>query len=240
MLMFLALRAYRSTDEGDKSRKKPSRQRQILSKSGTIFFYYRVFCGRLSRVSSDTLPAGVTQLLGQWSGGDGEALDELMPLVYDELRRMAHRHMANERGDHTLQPTALVNEAFLRMKDGVAANWQNRAQFFAVAAQMMRHILVDYARRHTRAKRGGGAHQVTLDDAMLVSKDTSDELLALDDALQKLEQFDKRKSQVATMRFFAGLSVAETAEALGISTETVTRDWRLARAWLRNALNASA
>ncbi|MDQ6808698.1 MAG: sigma-70 family RNA polymerase sigma factor [Verrucomicrobiota bacterium] len=191
-------------------------------------------------MSSEALPSDVTQLLGQWSGGDGEVLDELMPLVYDELRRMAHRHMTNERPNHTLQPTALVNEAFLRMKSGAGAKWQNRAQFFAVAAQMMRHILVDYARRHTRAKRGGGAQQVTLDEAMLVSKEKSDELLALDEALQKLEQFDQRKSQVATLRFFAGLSVVETAEALHISVETVTRDWRLARAWLRTELNASA
>lgn len=187
---------------------------------------------------AESLPADVTQLLGQWSGGDGEALDELMPVVYDELRRMAHRQMANERGDHTLQATALVNEAFLRMKNGVPAKWRSRAQFFAVAAQMMRHILVDYARRHSRAKRGGGAMQVTLDDAMLVSSDKADELLALDDALRKLEEFDPRKSQVATLRFFAGLSVVETAEALGISEETVTRDWRLARAWLRTELNA--
>ena len=189
---------------------------------------------------TDVLPADVTQLLGQWSGGDGGALDELMPVVYDELRRMAHRQMANERGDHTLQATALVNEAFLRMKNGIPAKWRSRAQFFAVAAQMMRHILVDYARRHTRAKRGGGAQQVPLDDAMLVSNDKADELLALDDALSKLEQFDKRRSQVATMRFFAGLSVEETGEALGISEETVTRDWRLARAWLQNELKTNA
>ena len=199
-----------------------------------------LLCDARSNVRSDGLPADVTQLLGQWSGGDGEALDELMPVVYDELRRMAHRQMANERGDHTLQATALVNEAFLRMKNGIPAKWRSRAQFFAVAAQMMRHILVDYARRHTRAKRGGGAVQVTLDDAMLVSSDKADELLALDDALRKLEQFDPRKSQVATMRFFAGLSVVETAEALRISEETVTRDWRLARAWLRTELNARA
>ncbi len=190
-------------------------------------------------MDSDALPEEVTQLLGQWSGGDGDALDELMPLVYDELRRMAHRHMANERGDHTLQATALVNEAFLRMKNGVDAKWKNRAQFFAVAAQMMRHILVDYARRNTREKRGGGAQQITLDDAMLVSKNNADELLAVNEALQKLEQFDQRSSQVAIMRFFAGLSVDETAEALGISAQTVHRDWRLAQAWLRNELNPS-
>ncbi len=179
-------------------------------------------------------------MLGQWSGDNPEALDELMPLVYDELRRMAHRHMAGERGGHTLQATALVNEAYLKLKDQRGARWQNRAQFFAVAAQMMRHILVDYARRNTRAKRGGGAQQVTLDEAMLVTKDNADQLLAIDDALRKLEEFDSRKSQVATMRFFAGLSVEETAEALAISVETVGRDWRMARAWLRTELSAAA
>jgi RNA polymerase sigma factor (TIGR02999 family) len=188
---------------------------------------------------SDPIPSEVTQLLGQWGGGDGVALDELMPLVYEELRRLAHGHMARERGDHTLQTTALVNEAYLKLKDQRGARWQNRAQFFAVAAQMMRRILVDYARRHVAAKRGEGAVQVTLDDAMLVSRDKTDEMLALDEALQKLEQIDKRRSQVAVMRFFAGLSAEETAEALSISTETVTRDWRLARAWLRNELSAA-
>ena len=189
---------------------------------------------------SDPVPSDVTQLLGQWSGGDGRALDELMPIVYDELRRLAYRQMAGERGDHTLQATALVNEAYLKLKDQRAARWQNRAQFFAVAAQMMRHILVDYARRHSRVRRGGGAQQVTLDDAMIVSPDKSDEMLAVNDALEKLEQFDKRRSQVAVMRFFAGLSVEEIAEALSISVETVTRDWRTARAWLRNELSTTA
>ena len=191
-------------------------------------------------MTAEPFPNEITQMLGQWSGGDGNALDEVMPLVYDELRRMAHRHMARERPDHTLQATALVNEVYLKMQDQRGGTWKNRSQFFAVAAQMMRHILVDYARRHTRTKRGGGAQQVTLDEAMLVSKSNADQLLALDDALQKLEQFDKRKSQVATMRFFAGLSVEETAGALAVSVETVARDWRVARAWLRNELSAAA
>ena len=185
-------------------------------------------------------PGELTQLLGQWSGGDGAALDELMPLVYEELRRIAHAHMAHERGDHTLQATALVNEAYLRLKQQRSAQWQNRAQFFAVAAQMMRHILVNYARRHTRVKRGAGAERITLHDDVLVSREKADEMVALDDALQKLEQIDKRKSQVATMRFFAGLSVEETAETLAVSIETVTRDWRFARAWLRKELDAAA
>lgn len=150
---------------------------------------------------------------------------------------MAHRHMARERPDHTLQATALVNEVYLKLKNERAAQWKNRTQFFAVAAQMMRHILVDHARQNARAKRGGGAQQVTLDDAMLVSNSKADEMLALDEALQKLEQFDKRKSQVAVMRFFAGLTAEETAEVLGVSVETITRDWRFARAWLRNELS---
>jgi RNA polymerase sigma factor (TIGR02999 family) len=184
------------------------------------------------------VPGEITQLLSQWSGGDREALDELMPIVYDELRRRAHRHMAHERAGHTLQATELVDEVYVKFRDGGTGRWQNRAQFFAVAAQMMRFILVDYARRHARAKRGGGEERVTLDEAMLVSEEKSSEMLALDEALQKLERFDKRKSQIAIMRFFAGLTIEETAEALSISVETVMRDWRLARAWLQNELES--
>jgi RNA polymerase sigma factor (TIGR02999 family) len=186
------------------------------------------------------IPGEVTRLLGEWGAGDREALNELMPLVYDELRRVAHHHMAHERLGHTLQATELVIEVYLKLKDARGCRWQNRGQFFAVAAQMMRFILVDHARRHARAKRGGGEQRVTLDEAMLVSEDKSGEMLALDEALQKLEQFDKRKSQIATMRFFAGLTVEETAEALSISAETVMRDWRLARAWLQNELEPVA
>jgi RNA polymerase sigma factor (TIGR02999 family) len=182
----------------------------------------------------------VTQLLGQWAGGDREALDSLLPMVYDELRRIAHRQMAQERAGHTLQATALVNEVYLKLKDERTAHWNDRAHFFTVAAQMMRYILVDYARKKSRVKRGGDAQQVSLDEAMLVTEDKAGELLALDDALTKLEQFDKRKSQIATMRFFAGLSVQDTAKALSVSVETVTRDWRLARAWLRKELQQAA
>ncbi len=184
------------------------------------------------------LPNEVTQLLGQWNDGNGQALDELIPLVYDELRRMAHGHMARERANHTMQATALVNEVYLKLKDHRAAVWQSRAQFFALAAQMMRHILVDYARRNSRAKRGGDAQRVTLDEAMIVSAARSDEMLAVEDALQKLERLDKRRSQVAVLRFFAGLSVEEIAQALSISVETVARDWRTARAWLRHELSS--
>jgi RNA polymerase sigma factor (TIGR02999 family) len=184
----------------------------------------------------ENVPGEITQLLGQWGGGDRAALDELMPIIYDELRRIAHRHMAQERAGHTLQATELVNEVYLKLKDARGSRWQNRGQFFAVAAQMMRFILVDYARRHARAKRGGGEPRVTLDEAMLVSEEKNSEMLALDEALQKLEQFDKRKCEIAVMRFFAGLTIEETAEALSISPETVMRDWRLARAWLQNEL----
>lgn len=189
---------------------------------------------------SETLPEEVTQLLDRWSGGEREALHELMPVVYEELRSMAHRRMAHERPDHTLQATALVNEVYLKLNDERAAQWKNRAQFFAVAAQMMRHILVDHARQHARAKRGGGAQEVTLDEAMLVSKEKSDEVIAVDEALRKLEEFDKRKSEVATMRLFAGRTAEETAEALNVSVATVMREWKFARAWLRNELRPSA
>ena len=188
----------------------------------------------------EPIPADVTQLLGQWSGGDREALDDLIPLVYDELRRMARGHMAQERAGHTMQATALVNEVYLKLKNERGSNWTNRAQFFAIAAQMMRRILVDYARQHGTAKRGAGAERVPLDEAMLVSKDNASEMLAIDEALQKLEQLDQRKSQVAVLRFFAGLTADEAAEALSISVETVARDWRFAQAWLRNELSAGA
>jgi RNA polymerase sigma-70 factor (ECF subfamily) len=189
---------------------------------------------------ADRLPPDVTQLLDEWSGGDDEALNEMIPLVYDELRRMAHGHMAQERAGHTIQATALVNEVYLKLNSERGPKWKNRAQFFAVAAQIMRRILVDHARQHSSLKRGGGAEQVTLDEAMLVSNENGSEMLAINAALEKLEQLDKRKSQVAVMRFFAGLTVEETADALAISIETVARDWRFARAWLRNELAAAA
>lgn len=182
------------------------------------------------------LPGEISELLDDWSGGDREALKQLMPLVYDELRRLAHRYMARERDGHTLQTTALVNEAYLRLLNERGMKWQNRSHFFAVAAQMMRFILVNYANSHARAKRGGGAHQVTLDEAMIVSDSHTEEMLALDQALTRLAAFDKRKSQIAEMRFFAGLTVEETAEVLSISPETVMRDWRMARAWLHREL----
>jgi RNA polymerase sigma factor (TIGR02999 family) len=182
------------------------------------------------------LPREVSQLLADWSAGDREALDKLMPLVYDELRRLAHRHMARERAGHTLQTTELVNEAYLKLINERGMHWQNRTHFFAVAAQLMRFILVDYARAHARQKRGGGAEQVELDEALIVSEDRVGELLALDEALSRLAAFDERKSRIAEMRFFAGLTIEETAEVLSVSVETVMRDWRLAKAWLQREL----
>ena len=185
------------------------------------------------------LPEGVSKILSDRDGGDREALDKLMPLVYEELRSLAHRYMVHERGGHTLQTTALVNEVYLKFanRDGLRA--QNRAHFLALAARQMRCILVDHARGHAREKRGGDAQKVPLDEAVIVSNDRSAEMLALDEALNALAKFDERKSRVAELRFFAGLTVDETAEALSVSPETVNRDWRLAKAWLRKELEHS-
>jgi RNA polymerase sigma-70 factor, ECF subfamily len=202
--------------------------------------FFGVVSAKLTAMFPRVLQSDVTQMLGDWAAGDAAALNEVMPLVYDELRRLAHRCMAQERGDHTLQATALVNEVYLKLKDGRGPGCQNRAHFFAIAATMMRRILVDYARRHTSQKRGGEALEVTLDEAMWVAPEKSDEMLALDEALTRLEQVDKRRSQIAVMRFFGGLSGAEIADALGVSLETVHRDWRLTRAWLHREIRAAA
>ena len=179
-----------------------------------------------------SLPPDVTALLLAWGRGESTALDALLPLVHGELRQLARRHMRRERKNHTLQATALVNEAYLRLIDVKQVKWQNRAHFFAMAARMMRRILVDAARTKGSRKRGGGAQRVTLDDALIVSQEPAPDLVALDDALTALERFDARKTQVVELRFFAGLSVEETAAALGVSGDTVMRDWRLAKAWL--------
>jgi RNA polymerase sigma factor (TIGR02999 family) len=181
-------------------------------------------------------PKGVTQLLVAWSDGDAEARDELMPLVYDELHRLAHRYMNHERPGHTLQTSALVNEAFIRLIDQKDVDWQNRTHFFALAAQMMRRILVDHARSRQYLKRGGDGRRVSFDETMMVSHERVDEVIALDDALQDLAQFDQRKSQIVELRFFAGLSIEETAELLKVSPGTVMRDWTLAKAWLRKQI----
>jgi RNA polymerase sigma factor (TIGR02999 family) len=182
-------------------------------------------------------PSEVSQLLRAWSEGDRAAFDKLMPLVYEELRQMAKRYMDRQQVGHTLQTTALIHEAYLRLVDQSEAQWQNRAHFFAVAATAMRHILVDHARARQAAKRGGAARAVTLDEAAAVSVEEAAELVALDDALESLAAFDQRKSRVVEMKYFGGLTVEETAEALQVSPETVARDWRLARTWLLRELS---
>ena len=176
-------------------------------------------------------PSQVTDLLVAWSNGDKFAYDQLVPLVYDELHRLAHRYMSGERPGHTLQTTALVDEAYLRLVNQ-KVHWQNRSHFFAIAAEVMRRILVDYARRRRYAKRGGDAQKVELDEAMIMARERSNELIALDDALKRLAEFDDRKSRVVELRFFGGLSVEETADVLKVSVNTVKRDWSTARAWL--------
>ena len=178
----------------------------------------------------------VTQLLKAWSEGEPTALEKIMPLVYRELHGMARRYMAHERPGHTLQPTALVNEAYVRLVDSAQANFENRAHFFAVCAQVMRRILVDWARSRQADKRGGDAPRLELDEALVVGEDPGRDLVALDDALKLLNAQDARKGQVVELRFFGGLSVEETAAVLKVSPETVTRDWRLARSWLRREL----
>jgi len=182
-------------------------------------------------------PPEVTQLLLAWNQGDATALEQLIPLVYEELRRLAHRYMDGERPGHTLQTTALVNEAYLRLVDSSRVRWQNRAHFFAVAAQLMRRVLVDFARSRHYLKRGGAAQQVSLEEALMVSAERSAELLALDGALTALAASDARASQVVELRFFGGLSVEETAEVLKVSPETVKRDWNWAKVWLLRELS---
>jgi RNA polymerase sigma factor (TIGR02999 family) len=177
-------------------------------------------------------PHEITHLLIAWSNGSQDALEQLYPLVYEELRRLAHRYMSRERPGHTLQTTAVVHEAYLRLIDQRHAQWQNRAHFFAIAAQMMRRILITHAQSHAYAKRGGGTLKVSLDEAAVLSQERAGELLALDDALGSLTALDPRRSQVVELRFFGGLSNEEIAEVLKISPNTVTRDWNVAKAWL--------
>jgi RNA polymerase sigma factor (TIGR02999 family) len=180
----------------------------------------------------------VTALLHAWAGGDPDARDQLMPLIYGELRRRAAAHLRRERPGHTLQATALVHETYLRLVDQKRAVWQNRAQFLAVASEMMRRILVDRARARRTNKRSGQWQRVTLDEAPLVSPPLSVDLLDLDAALTRLAVFDSRKSRIAELRFFGGLSLEETGEVLGVSIATAERDWQTARAWLFNSLSA--
>lgn len=181
-------------------------------------------------------PENVTKLLVAWGDGDEAARDELMPLVYQELHRLAHHYMNRERPGHTLQTSALVNEAFVRLIDQKEVRWQNRSHFFGIAAQMMRRILVDYARSRHYAKRGGSAQQVSFNEALIVTEERTAEVLALDEALKGLAEFDPRKSQIVELRFFGGLSIDETAEILKVSPGTVMRDWTLAKAWLRKQI----
>jgi RNA polymerase sigma factor (TIGR02999 family) len=185
-------------------------------------------------------PPEVTQLLVAWSNGDPVAGDQLMPLVYGELHRLAHRYMQKERPGGMLQTSALVNEAYLRLIDQKDVQWQNRAHFFGIAAQMMRRILVDHARRRQSAKRGGSACPVPLDDGLIVSNERNAEVLALDETLKTLAALDKRKSQIVELRFFGGLSIEETAEVLTVSPGTVMRDWTLAKAWLLREMSIDA
>ena len=182
-------------------------------------------------------PDDVTQLLIAWNGGDRAALDRLIPLVYEELRRTAKRYMRRERTGHTLQTTALVNEVYLRLIDADTVRWQDRAHFFAIAAQLMRRVLVDFARRRRQLKRGGDMQQVSLDGALIVVQDRGVDLVALDDALRALESLDQRQSQIVEMRFFGGLSEEEVAEVLHVSPRTVRSDWSMAKAWLLRELS---
>ena len=179
----------------------------------------------------------VTQLLGAWSSGDERALEKLIPLVHPELHRLAHHYMSRERAGHTLQTTAILNEAYLRLVDNTKPVWQGRTHFIAAAAQLMRRVMVDHARGHQSLKRGGGALRVTLDEVALVPETRSQELLDLDEALERLAKQDDRKSHIVELRYFGGLTVEETAEFLKLSQRTVEREWTMAKAWLYRALS---
>lgn len=182
----------------------------------------------------------LTHLLLAWRQGEREALNELIPVIYEELRRIAHNHIRGERKGHTLQTTALVNEAYLRLLDCSRVNWQNRAHFLAVSAQLMRRILIDYARSRGYQKRGGAMERITLQESQIVSEGRDPDLLELDEALRALAAVDARKCQVVELRFFGGLTAEETAEVLGVSPDTVQRDWRLARTWLAREMKKQA
>lgn len=177
-------------------------------------------------------PQEVTQLLADWGNGDRSALDKLLPLIHAELRRIAQRQMSHERPGHTLQATALVNEAYLKLAGQQGFEWQNRAHFFAVAAQVMRHILIDHARAHARDKRGGGAIHVSLNEGAVLAEEQAEHFIALDEALRTLEHVDPQKSKIVELRYFGGLGIDETADVLNISPRTVRREWQRARAWL--------
>ena len=179
----------------------------------------------------------VTRILHDWSGGDPQAPERLMPFVYDELRRLARVFLSKERGGHTLQPTALVHEAYLRLVDQTRVNWQNRAHFYGIAASMMRRVLIDHARAHSTEKRGGAAIRLSLDDVQLPIEERAAGLVALDEALERLAVYDERKCKVVELRFFGGMSDKEIAEVLGVTTRTVLRDWKTARLLLYRELS---
>ncbi|MDQ6625739.1 MAG: sigma-70 family RNA polymerase sigma factor [Verrucomicrobiota bacterium] len=185
---------------------------------------------------NSAVPSDLTIALSQWSAGQPDAADRLMPFVYEELRRIARQHLSAERSDHTLQPTALVHEAYLRLINQSGANWKNRAQFFGIAAQLMRRILIDHARAYKAAKRGGDAEHLSLDDLDISPEARAGELLALDAALQDFAAIDARKSRVVELRFFGGLTVEETAAVMSLNPATVRRDWTVAKAWLHRAI----
>ena len=193
---------------------------------------FEPFYGKIRVLMPDISPPEVTQLLADWGKGDRSALDKLLPLVHKELRRIAQRQMNQERGGHTLQATALVNEAYLKLVGQEGFEWQNRAHFFAVCAQVMRHILIDHARAHARDKRGGGAIQVSLNDVAAIAEEQASHFVALDEALRRLESLDPQKGKIVELRYFGGLSIEETAEVLNISPRTVRREWQRAKAWL--------
>ena len=219
--------------------------RKILSSRARLIILFPVTSGEPAQSDVGSSPderissREVTRLLSEWSQGDPSALEKLTPLVYDELRRLAHRYMSGERSNHTLQTTALVNEAYLKLTDQTHANWSDRAHFFAVAARAMRQILVNYALSYNAQKRGGGAAKVELDEAALVSAAQSKEIVELHEALERLGQLDSRKEQVVELKYFGGLKEDEVGEALGISAVTVRREWRFAKAWLHNELKAA-
>jgi len=192
---------------------------------------------KIGREAGMNLSHEITRLLREWGDGNRDAFDELMPLVYAELRKQAARHLRNERRYHTLQTSALIHEAYIRLVDQTDIRWQSRAQFFAVAAKVMRHILVDHARAKRREKRGGGAMRVSFEEAMMIVVDERDvDLIALDEALNRLAKIDEQQVRIVELRYFSGLSLEETAEALKISRATAARDWNVAKAWLRREL----
>ena len=186
-------------------------------------------------------PEEITRLLVEHRNGDRDALDRLLPLVYDELRKIAARYLRSERQDHTLQPTALVHEAYMRLADQRNVDWRNRAQFLGIAAQIMRRMLVDHARGHNAGKRGSGATKLSIDEALDAAVDSSGaiDVQALDEALERLAELDEQQSRIVELRYFGGLSVEETAQVLGVSAPTVKRDWAMARAWLKRQLSGS-